>query len=308
MLTKLYLYNLINKSKVLKLFSERGTTVFGKKHSVILFKDVLKIKRNKQPLKYFYITDSTKKRISSIDIDKISGKKMSALKENSLGCGIIYFKNNLHCLYSVNPKGVYMVVSSRKDIKYHSEPDFAVRISIDGSIYMDYSYEQMDYVVNNPLEMLRIDDSYLEWEEPYIKALKKMEAESVKLGSPEEYCGETYDNNKSEYDHKVTRMKFCWQAFLFIHFARVIDTSVISEDSYKSFSDKVKKINKNVIDIIKVDTFYDKNVHVINPFEVNGHWRNQPYGPGREKTKLIYIDSFMKTGYTRRATKDKINL
>lgn len=40
------------------------------------------------------------------------------------------------------------------------------------------------------------------------------------------------------------------------------------------------------------------------PFGVVGHFRNQPVGEGRKERKLIYIDPFVKAGYTRKSGKD----
>lgn len=36
-------------------------------------------------------------------------------------------------------------------------------------------------------------------------------------------------------------------------------------------------------------------------FAVSGHFRLQPYGPNMSKRKLIYIDDYLKSGYTRKA-------
>ena len=38
-----------------------------------------------------------------------------------------------------------------------------------------------------------------------------------------------------------------------------------------------------------------------------GHFRRQPCGKDRAQRRTIYIDSFMKTGYERKATKLKLN-
>ena len=82
-------------------------------------------------------------------------------------------------------------------------------------------------------------------------------------------------------------------------YAKVYDETLISVD--------IKTRNKYSIpkeesSIIKIDSFWDKNIDVINPFVVSGHYRDQPHGAGRKLRKTIYIDGFMKSGYSRKAT------
>lgn len=45
-----------------------------------------------------------------------------------------------------------------------------------------------------------------------------------------------------------------------------------------------------------------------DPFWVSGHWRWQPVGPGRSKRRMQWIRDFQKEGYTRKATKDNLEL
>lgn len=41
-----------------------------------------------------------------------------------------------------------------------------------------------------------------------------------------------------------------------------------------------------------------------NPFWVKGHWKFQPHGAGNQLRKLIWVDPYVKSGYTLKAKKD----
>lgn len=73
----------------------------------------------------------------------------------------------------------------------------------------------------------------------------------------------------------------------------------------KSISNGKKVVNKSKLDVTLVDSKWNTQVIRGDGFDVNGHLRLQPYGEGRNKTKLIWIDKFRKHGYTRHATRTK---
>lgn len=54
-------------------------------------------------------------------------------------------------------------------------------------------------------------------------------------------------------------------------------------------------------DVQVVDSNWNTTVVRTEGFSVDGHLRLQPYGEGRSKYKLIWIDSFDKEGYVRKA-------
>ena len=62
--------------------------------------------------------------------------------------------------------------------------------------------------------------------------------------------------------------------------------------------------NLSPFDIDLCDLNWYTNSLQSHPFVVRGHWRMQRFGLGRQKTKLTYIDTFMKQGYTKGAYKE----
>lgn len=69
--------------------------------------------------------------------------------------------------------------------------------------------------------------------------------------------------------------------------------------------DEGKIKNESGLEVTLVNTLWNKIVVRDTGFSVRGHIRIQPYGPGREHYKPIWIDEFQKSGYIRGL--DKIN-
>lgn len=69
--------------------------------------------------------------------------------------------------------------------------------------------------------------------------------------------------------------------------------------------DESKIKNESGIDVTLVNTLWNKIVVRESGFSVKGHIRIQPYGPGREHYKPIWIDEFQKKGYIRGLDRDK---
>lgn len=65
----------------------------------------------------------------------------------------------------------------------------------------------------------------------------------------------------------------------------------------KSMEGKVK--NESGVNVILVNTMWNKVIINDSSFSVKGHIRIQPYGPGRQLYKPIWIDEFQKNGYIR---------
>jgi hypothetical protein len=65
-----------------------------------------------------------------------------------------------------------------------------------------------------------------------------------------------------------------------------------------------KYINQTDRQINVLDNRWWTETRRFEAFKVKGHYRLQPYGPGREKRRLIYIKEFVKEGYHRRARKN----
>jgi hypothetical protein len=281
--------NILNNKKALKKFSENFCIPFLTKHSKVFFQFLL----NENKIKYYQITDTTKERIKNIPTEKIDGSKLIDLR-NKQSTGLVYFKNGLHYIYLIKNNGVYIMSSSQKSKKIVNDVEFYTSQILSGFLYFDFNSGSSSCFINNILDCLQNKDNLLINDKKEIDLLKKARHEQ-----------ELLSNLKKDYVEKHQETLLCLQSFLFIHFAKIIDSTKISENKKISLTEKMKGI-KSFIDVIKIDTFYDQTINVINPFAVNGHFRNQPMGKNRDETKLIYIDSFMKTGYNRLATKIKI--
>ena len=85
----------------------------------------------------------------------------------------------------------------------------------------------------------------------------------------------------------------------------VRDNQKIKLDSSweKSMDGKVK--NESGVNVILVNTMWNKVIINDSGFSVKGHIRIQPYGPGRTLYKPIWIDEFQKSGYIRGIEKIK---
>jgi hypothetical protein len=211
---------------------------------------------------------------------------------------------------------------SKKQVVMDGQPDpyFCVRNAMLGFVYIDFISDHLQFWINNPLDILKNKNgTYLKQDKDSLLILSRMikEIESYKknnniIGERELNDDESskasllYNNYNKDYKKRFNDTKLCLQTFMFVQFAKIINTTRISVDNESvSFSERLKNRAKHKLDVIQVDTIYDENLEVINPFSVKGHFRNQPIGECRKETKLIYIDSFMKTGYTRLATKTK---
>lgn len=296
-LNDLMLNSFATNTSWVKIASKKLFTAFGTKHSLVLFGQF-----NNKDFKYFNISDSTINRLKAIPVDEINGNKLISLSEKQ-SHGIVYFNNGIHFMYAITSNGVYIMSSCKKTKKQVEDVNFYLRECVDGFLYYDFYSGGNEQYINNLYDALHNPDHGLNMEKslhPSLRALKK-ELEAGQSGLRDMYL--------NDFTIKYNNLKLCLQAFLFIHFAKIIDTTLISvENGHKSLLDRIKKRPSIESKVIRVDTFYDENMKVINPFPVKGHFRNQPIGSGRKEQKLIYIDGFMKTGYNRDATKTKIGL
>ena len=73
---------------------------------------------------------------------------------------------------------------------------------------------------------------------------------------------------------------------------------VVKEGSSIGTRKTGKILNKSGFDVTLVRSNWNK-IYVKDGFHVSGHWRWQRYGPQGQDMKLIFIEEFMKEGYTR---------
>lgn len=304
------LYSYIDNPRLLSKMSEKSCVLYMSHHARELFKTLFIAHKLKEKTKLFYITDTTSKRTSIIDATKPTGEMLKCLSEKAGETGFIYFNNGAHCLYAITKTAVTILASGAK-FKGHYDSDFEFKNKTSGFIYFNYESESPQFWINSSLDAIfNKEDSFALKDKQYVSELIKLNKEFKSLGYTEIDSVKKYDDCpyynelKKLYDYHYKNTLQCFQAFLFIRFAKILDTTHISsENTGLSFKERVYGVKKSLLNIIKVDTLYDETLHVINPFSVSGHFRNQPIGEGRVNRKTIYIDSFMKEGYNRVATK-----
>jgi len=317
-ITSLAFYQLMNNSRALHTFSRRGTTAFITRHAKTLFRTIILRYRFNIKNRYFRITPTTRKRLNNIPIETVNGKDLAELGLSKLNeTGVVYFDNGLHFIYAIGKSGVYIMASSthgKRNIGtdnnyYHMET------LMDGFIYVNFLSNKVEYIINSPIMCAAKDNDAFHFDEQVlklaIKIIKDLEKQFPNSKENTSVLLEKADKKSLAGLHTVhfellkNKVELCFRAFMFIHFAKIITSTVVSnKPSIKTLKmDRLLKRKTIYDDIIVVDTIYDETQQVINPFSVSGHFRNQPCGRNHNERKLIYIDTFMKTGYTRLATK-----
>jgi len=74
--------------------------------------------------------------------------------------------------------------------------------------------------------------------------------------------------------------------------AKTKKAQIISNQPYRNLSS---------VPIDLIDAHWFTNIYVEGDFKVSGHFRFQPCGKGHKDIELIWIDPFIKHGYTRKA-------
>lgn len=95
------------------------------------------------------------------------------------------------------------------------------------------------------------------------------------------------------------------QAFYYMklnYFIKNCETELkVVAPNQKLKTEKEKILNESNRDLIYLDAGWFTTIVRDIPFGVDGHFRWQPFGEGRKKVKLKWIDSYQKEGYSRRA-------
>lgn len=69
----------------------------------------------------------------------------------------------------------------------------------------------------------------------------------------------------------------------------------------KSKRKELENTNLSEFDVIRVDNTYFTKIFVEGAFGVKAHPRKQRYGKGLSEWKIVYIEPYVKSGYTRRS-------
>lgn len=92
---------------------------------------------------------------------------------------------------------------------------------------------------------------------------------------------------------------------IFLKYVEIQEKKILGREKTKSQQIKFK--NSTPLAFKYITSNYFTNLQRTGAFGVKGHWRLQRYGTGLKEVKLIWIDEFLKKGYSRTADKIRWN-
>ena len=223
--------------------------------------------------------------------------------------------NNLAFVYVIGASNIQLIVTSGLSgtIFYEDVPLITTEAykMIPGACVINYQNADTDILVNNLISLLSSKNKDLlnsvNRSSELRKEIYKINKEISKL--PEDRIFKDIPKNDSTYlnlyveDYIIKQGKIldAIKMFIFLKTASVVEKTFVSEN--QNYGSKSKSKNNDSVGIIVVDSTWDSSIHVINPFAVSGHFRDQPKknDKGKWYKELIYIDSYMKSGYCRKA-------
>ncbi len=320
--------SIVNNTKAIKTFSNKNSLALYDKRLRTTFSKFLSAPR---PVRKFFVTDSTMKRIEVMDLSHCPCSSLKSLfdkYDNEVGF-VFCNKDKIHFIYSITNNFISLICfkGEKEPLVYRDPTKRYQNNNIEDYSYMDKAIIGsciMPYSDNNPIMLpncasgrirSRIDgDSAFAVNREFLLEVKKYKKEvesiekkgisidkgtEISLDKLKKLSPYLYAENIN-YRSKLNDIWLCIRMFVFLKTAKVIDETFIAENgNAKQYIENGRK-NQGVI---VVDSFYDSTINVINPFSVSGHFRNQPKknDKGEWYKELIYIDSYIKNGYTRKA-------
>lgn len=279
--------------------------------------------------KTYYFTDRTMERVSMMDYSKLAVGDFMTIYAGQPEKGAVVTSGNYGLLnfgYVVTPHhiilGVYskavrvmdsVLMESGQTSDYGFMSRFLGNVIISGS--------GITYNVNSALtviERVAAGDNTIAHNASVnvLRRCKLLGKEMQRIGGDHSRRLVDYDDRELDaapnlryevkaYKERSVQLVQAVKMFLFLKTASIIDKTYISEPPACTY----RRVPGVKLGYIRVDSTWDSDITVLNPFMVRGHFRRQVCGKGRADRKLIYIDAFMKKGYHRRATKalDEIN-
>lgn len=320
--------SIINNTKAIKTFSNSNSLALYDKRLRTTFSKFLSAPR---PVRKFFITESTMKRIEIMDLRNCPCSSLKSLfdkYDNEVGF-VFCNKDKIHFIYSVTNNFISLICfKGEKEPLIYRDPikryqnnnieDYSyMDKAIIGSCILPYSDDNPIMLPNCTLGRIKskidgesafaVNREFLSEVKRYKKEVESIENKGISFERGTEISLDKlkhlspylYTENIN-YRSKLNDIWLCIRMFVFLKTAKVIDETFIAENgNAKQYIENGRK-NQGVI---VVDSFYDSTINVINPFSVSGHFRNQPKknDKGEWYKELIYIDSYIKNGYTRKA-------
>lgn len=311
--------SVVSNKKGLRLRFDKGTIVVSDVRQRSLWRAIM---HKTTPYIKFYVTPYTVKRIHAMELSDLHGNMFEYLRDKYLDeTGFIYMEDGVHCLYHVGSDciAIWVMKGTLKNALsgYVHKNDNSLRMFMNcdyGCAVIPFQSENIDISINSTIDrMMAICKGHKFMIDPIEQ--KRIMGMAHCLGDCEnkqdiilERLSESKEYKPLADDYTIRReaVERCVKAFVFIKTAKTINETFIPTGS--TTERQFMPTDYNGKGVIKVDTFWDKEIDVIAPFQVRGHFRNQPKknDKGEWIKEVIYIDAFMKSGYHRKATKDAI--
>lgn len=298
--------------KALKAFSQKPSVFFYDKRTKSIFRRFLAAPR---PYNKYFFTDKTMDRINDIDLSNCKPTTLGFLFdkfENEVGVCMCK-QDDLSFAYSINACNIQIIVFSGKVQRYSDENELFKKII--GSCIISYGkdiidisttniFDIMDYSQNEKQEVITKGDVFFKQLKNIKNEIEKNNIKKLPENIDKTLLPYTYEYKK-DLLAKRNKVDLAIKMFIFLKTSKILDKTFVSETTILG---NFKQHNSSNNGLIVIDSFWDSNINVINPFSVSGHFRKQPYKDknGEKRTEVIYIDSFMKKGYNRKAKKEQI--
>lgn len=162
----------------------------------------------------------------------------------------------------------------------------------------DFDFESITILLDNDESgMIKIDRQGSDFDFLYLKNLKNLDR--VYFDTYSFLTKEFSFRNKCEDSFFVVRI------LAYLYYGD-ITTKVINPKSNVRLSSYSRFVNNSKFQITYVDSLWKQRISA-DGFKVRGHFRMQPFGEGRKKKKLIWVEEFSKDGYNRKATRELIS-
>lgn len=273
--------------------------------------------------KTYYFTDRTMERVSMIDYSKLNVGDFMTIYSGTPEKGAVVTSGNhglLNFGYIVTPHHIILGVYSKAVrimdsilMESGQTSDYGFMSRFIGNVIINET--GITYNVNSAITvLLRVlsgDRSVAHNASRNVllrckvlgKELQSLKGDKTRnLSDYDDYELEDTPNLRYEikaYKERGVQLLLAVKMFLFLKTASVIDKTFISEPPACTY----RRTPGMKQGYIRVDSTWDSDITVLNPFMVRGHFRRQVCGKGGKDRKLIYIDAFMKKGYHRRPQK-----
>ena len=303
------------EKKAIRGFSSSSSCIFYDKRIKEIFRKQLS--ENVQPVKY-YFTDSTMKRVNVIDLTNCYPTKLGYLFDkypNELGVCICK-EDNIGFIYQIGLNDIKLIITSGTKRSGNTSIDEFGKVNysawlktIVGSAIISFDSNSVAIMPNNTLSMILNGYPENANRESMLEILKigkhieKLSSIDKQLSDISKKDDPYIFNFVEDINIKTVKIWKSIKMFIFLKTANVVDKTFISDSKIGVKGNQTEKENEG---IIVVDSTWDSSINVVNPFPVSGHFRYQPKKNEKKEwyKEVIYIDSFMKTGYNRRAKID----